>query len=95
MDRTKLRDIAVRFVAWYNQNTEDESVFASLVSKDLTVPIPYPQAEPTYAGLLQLCQQGHKSSLDFKVDLKNLAIDDSECKITMLLRFYGTHNGFV
>jgi len=93
MNRQQLLDFATRYLAWMNKKPTDETTFSTLVSRDVSIPIEYPGATPTYDGTIKFMQDIHAASHDINFEIIDTCVDEFQCSITLILRAVGTHSG--
>jgi hypothetical protein len=91
MNREKLIEVATKLIAWTNNKPLTATAFATIVSPQLKVPIPYPGQSPDYEGLLALTQAAHVAAPDFKMTIKDTVVDEVTSTVVLLLNITGTH----
>jgi hypothetical protein len=94
MNREQLLDFTTRYLAWMNKNPSDEETLSKLMSRDISIPIRYPGATPTYDGSVKFMEDLHAGSHDITFEIIDTCVDEVQCSITLLLRSFGTHSGF-
>jgi hypothetical protein len=91
MNREKLIQVATNLIEWTNSKPLTATAFATIVSPQLKVPIPYPGQSPDYEGLLALTQAAHVAAPDFKMTIKDTVVDETTSTVVLLLNITGTH----
>jgi hypothetical protein len=94
MSRAQLAETATNFLNWINSPELDPAVLATIVSKDVKIPIPYPGAAPTYDGLLAIANAAHAAAEGFHMTLKNMVIDEEASTVVLLINITGKHVGY-
>jgi len=94
MNRQQLLDFAGRYVAWINKNPSDEETLSKLMSRDISMPVQYPGAIPTYDGTVKFMEDLHAASHDINFEIIDTCVDELQCAITLICRATGTHSGF-
>ena len=94
MNRQQLLHFASRYVAWINKKTSDEATLSKLMSCDISMPVKYPGAIPTYDGTRKFMEDLHAASHDINFEIIDTCVDELQCAITLICRATGTHSGF-
>ena len=94
MNRQQLLDFASQYIAWINKNPSDEETLSKLMSRDISMPVQYPGAIPTYDGTVKFMEDLHAASNDINFEIIDTCVDELQCSITLICRATGTHSGF-
>lgn len=94
LTREQLLDFATRYTAWLNKNPSDEETLSKLVSRDVSIPLPYPGSTPTFDGSLKLMRDLHSASPDIAFKIVDTCIDEVQSSITVITSVTGTHAGY-
>jgi len=94
MNREKLLDFAARYVAWVNKNPSDEETLSTLMSRHISIPLPYPGTTPTFDGCVKFMQDLRAASPDISFKILDTCVDEVQSSITMILGVTGTHEGY-
>ena len=94
MNREQLLDFATRYIAWLNKNPSDEATLSKLMSRDVSIPIEYPGATPTYDGSVKFMEDLHAGTHDINFKIIDTCVDELHCSVTVITRAVGTHSGF-
>ena len=95
MNRAQLLDVATRMIEWINTTHVDASKLANTIAENVVVPIPYPGSTPDFAGLVATTEKIHGASPDFKMEITQSIVDETDCKVVLLANTTGTQTGYV
>lgn len=95
MNRAQLLDVATRMIGWINTTPMDKSKLAGVLAEDVVIPIPYPGSTPDFAGLVGVVDKIHGASPDFKMEIRESIVDETDNKVVLLLNTTGTQAKYV
>jgi hypothetical protein len=64
------------------------------MSRDISIPIEYPGATPTYDGSVKFMEDLHAGTHDVNFKIIDTCVDELQCSVTVITRAVGTHSGF-
>jgi len=94
MNREQLLDRATQYIAWLNKNPSDAETLSTLMARDISIPVPYPGATPTFEGSVKFMKALHAALADVHFEILDACIDEVQHSVTVLANVTGTHVGF-